>query len=972
MKDNAPATDPRPAHTSPRRRSLSIRGRLTIAFVLIVLLSAAAISTFSSLSYLQTERRQAVEHLEALAAMVENRFEEWVSHLQDTLAVAITRPMDAVFAHMLTTESTSPAESREARAHLQDDLEHIAGSGQVFAEVFLMDNRGNVVVSTEDGRTGAFDGGSAYFHAGLSGSYVGTPFYDAERSRMVVIAARPVVDRQGTVLGALAGRANLASFADPAFSRAGLGETGVMVLLDSNRALLTDFRFSDAGAPSEPSTIYIDTEGANAVTNSRGHGVGLYEGVRGAPVVGVYRWLPSLQAALLIEMEQAEAFRSAYDVLLVDAGVAAAVLLVALGVALFVVRSITSPLARLAGTAARIAGGDLDVEASVERDDEIGALARAFNHMTARLRNGINNLKQHAADREQTAEALREAHDELEIRVQLRTSELVQANAALRAEMEKSRLQTTALEAAANAIVITDRMANIEWCNTAFLQMTGYSFEEIGGRNLRMLKSGRHDSALYVQLWDTVLAGQAWHGRMVNRRRDGSLYTEEQTIAPVFDEKGELSHFIAVKQDVTDRIRVEEEIKRRNQELAVINAASLALTRTLDLDTVLDTLLEYVGRLVPYTSARAFLLEADSRLTIRAARGGEPRTDAERAGLLSLDVASNRTVQELLTGGKSLSIPNVDDVPDWDDRFSGGKSRHWLGVPLATGDKVIGLCSLSSHAPDAFTREHLQLAEALVGQATVAVQNAWLFAQVRAGRERLQALSRRLVEVQESERRYIARELHDEAGQALTALLVGLRLLEREAHRPEAVVAGVIELKRTVDEVLENLHRLAIDLRPASLDHLGLVPALRQHAEAISDRHGLTVQFEAIGVGDRRLPPDMETAVYRIVQEALTNAVRHARATRVELLLEQRGSRLIAIVEDNGIGFDPDAAQRGGRLGLFGMRERAEMFGGALVVESEAGFGTTVLLEMPCDATHPHRPTAPSAPSVSQRSGDAL
>ncbi|HET7090728.1 MAG TPA: PAS domain S-box protein [Anaerolineae bacterium] len=951
---------------------MTIRSRLTIAFVLIVLLSAAAISVFSSLSYLQTERRQAVEHLDALAAMVENRFEEWVSHLQATLAVAMARPMDAVFAHALTSES------REAHAHLQDDFEHIAGSGRVFAEVFLMDNRGNVVVSTDTGRRGAFDGGSAYFHAGLSGPYVGTPFYDAERRRMVVIAARPVIDRQGTLLGVLAGRANLASFADPAFSQAGLGETGVMYLVDADRALLTDFRFSDAGANEVTGayqarvTYVVDTEGANAVTNSRGHGFGLYEGVRGAPVVGVYRWLPSLQAALLIELEQAEAFRSAYDVLLVDAGVAAAVLLVALGVALSVVRSITSPLATLAETAARIAGGDLDVEVRVERQDEIGALARAFNHMTARLRNGINSLKRHAADREQAAEMLREVHDELEMRVQQRTSELVQANAALRAEMEKGRLQATALEAAANGIVITDRMANIEWCNTAFLQMTGYSFEEIAGRNLRMLTSGRHDSTLYAQLWDTVLARQAWHGRTVNRRRDGSLYTVEQTIAPVFDEKGELSHFIAIKQDVTDRIRVEEEIKRRNRELAVINAASLALTRTLDLDTVLDTLLEYVGRLVPYTSARVFLLEANSRLTVRAARGGEPRTHAERAGLLALDAASNRIVQELLTGGRSLSIPNVDDVPDWDDRVSGGKALHWLGVPLATGDKVIGLCSLSSHAPDAFSREHLQFAEALVGQATVAIQNAWLFAQVRAGRERLQALSRRLVEVQESERRYIARELHDEAGQALTALLVSLRLLEREAHHPEAVVAGVAELKRTVDEVLEDLHRLAIDLRPASLDHLGLAPALRQHAEAISDRHGLTVQFEAIGVGDCRLPPDMETAVYRIVQEALTNAVRHARATRVDVLLEQRGGRLITVVEDNGIGFDPDAAQRGGRLGLFGMRERAEMFGGALVVESEAGRGTTVLLEMSCDATHPHRPTAPTAPSVSQRSGDAL
>ena len=963
MKDDtAPSSGPGPPHIPRQGRSLTIRARLAIAFALIVVFTAAAISAVSSLSYFQAERRQAIEHLEALAALMDNRLEEWVRGLQNTLALATGEHMDATFASVFAVESTPPTDFRQAYLHLRDDFEHVVGRGYTFDGIFLMDTRGSIVVSTDDDRHGALEGDRAYFHEGLTGPTIHPPFYDPESGRIAVVVARPIVDRQGRVLGVLAGRASLASFTGLVVDQIGLGETGVMYLVDADRALLTDFRLSVANevtgtyqVPVTYSTTTIDTEGANVATASRGQGSGMYEDSRGVPVVGAYRWLPSLNAALLIEQEQAEAFRTAYDVLLVDVGVTMAVLLVALTVALFVVRGITSPLARLAWTATRIAGGDLDVVARVEREDEIGALARAFNHMTARLRDLITSLKQQAAQREQAATALREAHDELEIRIQQRTSELLQANAALRAEMEKGRLQATALQAAANGIVITDRAANVEWCNTAFLQMTGYSLEDIAGRNMRILKSGRHDSAFYNQLWGTVLAGHAWHGHMINRRKDGSLYTEEQTIAPVVDDSGQLTHFIAIKQDVTERILAEEEIRRRNEELAVINAASLALTRTLDLDAVLDTLLEYLGRLVPYTSARTFLLEADSRLTVRAARGGEPCTDAERAGLHSLDVSSNPIVQDLLAGGQSISIPNVHDVRGWDGRIGGSDACSWLGVALAAGDRVIGLCSVSAFEPGVFTREHVQLAEALAGQATVAIQNAWLFAQVRAGRERLQALSRRLVEVQESERRYIARELHDEAGQALTSLLVGLRMLEREAHHPEAVVAGVAELKRTVDEVLEDLHRLAIDLRPASLDHLGLVPALRQHAETISDRYGLTIQFEAIGVGDRRLPPDMETAIYRIVQEALTNAVRHARATRVDVLLEQRGDRLIALVEDNGIGFDLGAAQRGGRLGLFGMRERAEMFGGALVVESEAGFGTTVLLEMPYDAAHPHR-----------------
>jgi signal transduction histidine kinase len=188
----------------------------------------------------------------------------------------------------------------------------------------------------------------------------------------------------------------------------------------------------------------------------------------------------------------------------------------------------------------------------------------------------------------------------------------------------------------------------------------------------------------------------------------------------------------------------------------------------------------------------------------------------------------------------------------------------------------------------------------------------------------------------------------------LTSLMVGLRLLERDAQRPEAVVAGVAELKRMVDSVLENLHRLAMDLRPASLDHLGLVAALRQYAESVSDQHGLVVQFETVGLCDR-LPSDVESSIYRMVQEALTNVIRHAQATRVDVLLEQRDDKLVVIVEDNGVGFNPTVVTQNGRLGLFGVRERAEMLGGRLVLESAAGAGTILLVEVPYGDPDPDR-----------------
>jgi signal transduction histidine kinase len=201
------------------------------------------------------------------------------------------------------------------------------------------------------------------------------------------------------------------------------------------------------------------------------------------------------------------------------------------------------------------------------------------------------------------------------------------------------------------------------------------------------------------------------------------------------------------------------------------------------------------------------------------------------------------------------------------------------------------------------------------------------------------------VEIQESERLYISRELHDEAGQILTSMMLDLRLLEKEASQPDIVIQQIAKLEASLNEVQENLHRVAMALRPASLDHLGLVAALRQHVESLGEKYGLAVNFSAGRVQDR-LPANIETVLYRIVQEALTNVIRHAHATRVDVVLTVRDDQLVVIIEDDGIGFDPETASNGNHLGLFGMRERAEMIDGKLSIESAPGKGTTIMLEV--------------------------
>lgn len=236
------------------------------------------------------------------------------------------------------------------------------------------------------------------------------------------------------------------------------------------------------------------------------------------------------------------------------------------------------------------------------------------------------------------------------------------------------------------------------------------------------------------------------------------------------------------------------------------------------------------------------------------------------------------------------------------------------------------------------------------------VTERWLAHEAeRRARVRTQSLARQLIEAQEVERRSIARELHDEAGQALTSLRYGLRLLEREIDQGGRGTARVAELMQQTDAVIDSLHRLAADLRPASLDHLGLEAALRQYCRSVAAKFGLEVRYKARGLAGERLPAVVETALYRVVQEATTNVVRHARATRVDVLVERRGDRVQVIVEDDGAGFEPDNVQRGDHFGLLGLQERAEALGGTLTLESAPGAGTTVVVEVASADPNPDR-----------------
>ena len=220
-------------------------------------------------------------------------------------------------------------------------------------------------------------------------------------------------------------------------------------------------------------------------------------------------------------------------------------------------------------------------------------------------------------------------------------------------------------------------------------------------------------------------------------------------------------------------------------------------------------------------------------------------------------------------------------------------------------------------------------------------------AQKEAGRQRL---LHRVIRAGEEERKRLARELHDDTGQALTSQIAALSALE-EQSRDATTRRRLADLRQQTEQTLEEVHSLAVTLRPSVLDDVGLRAALDRHCRMFAQRFGVQVACVDLDLGDRRLPAEVELMIYRVVQEALTNAVRHGHADRIKVLVQLAGAGVLTIVRDNGCGFDAHDWQKrcleGNHLGLLGIEERVNLVGGSFCVDSQPGKGAAVYADVP-------------------------
>ena len=414
----------------------------------------------------------------------------------------------------------------------------------------------------------------------------------------------------------------------------------------------------------------------------------------------------------------------------------------------------------------------------------------------------------------------------------------------------------------------------------------------------------------------------------------GNLYLTEKEGGPDFTEEDEeLTQLLAAQAAVAiENARLYESSTRWLRQLESLNEIGTALASEIELEPLLALVAERLRELV------------HARLVLIALPQGEAMTVAAAEGEDAYGVVGTRLefggskAGRVLQRRRSERVDSVLEDPEVDQHAARRLGVHSaLYVPLIARGRAIGVLIAHDKAgpKPGFSDDDLRLAESLADRAAVAVDLS-----ERVGRDALA----RVVQAQELERKRLARELHDETAQALTSILLGLKPLERNATSDEDQ-AAVASLRQLVVSTLQDVRRLAVELRPSALDDFGLTTAVERLAATFRDNTGLRVDLEA-QLGDDRLPNEIETTLYRIVQEALANVIKHADASHVSILLTRNRQSVAAVVEDDGRGFDQNHTG-GGVLGIVGMRERVGLVGGRLRVESAQGAGTTVAAEVP-------------------------
>jgi PAS domain S-box-containing protein len=567
-----------------------------------------------------------------------------------------------------------------------------------------------------------------------------------------------------------------------------------------------------------------------------------------------------------------------------------------------------------------------------------------------------------------------------------------QMELALKASEEKYR---KLIETSPDGIAYQDIAGKLLFVNQQFAQLFGFEGPE------EIYKLGISDIDLVadpnIMSRPEIMRKEWQNSEMRNvtftvHRKDGSKFQVEVNGSLVYDPEGEPTGVITICRDVTERILIQQELARTQENLerrviertaeleelnrqlqnevsrrkeaedkwkrhalhseALAEVASRANSH-LEINAVLETICDEVIRAIPFSICSINLYhEQDDSLHIAGYASNVP------LNFFSVPPTPRPIFEEFIRQfGGLVILPDVSAMPEtaFLANATSPNVRTLVVMPFYHKDVLIGSLNLASVGEIRLpTAEELDLLRAISDQSALSITNARLFERVSDDQARLKILTERLVEVQEEEKRRLARELHDEIGQMLTSLSLNLEIVSRsvEAEVEKSSIRFELEATRwQVKQLLDEVRDLSLNLLPAMLEDLGLLPTLLDYCQRYTSQTGIQVNLSHRGL-DKRVPPQVEIAAYRIVQEGLTNAARYAGVNEVDVRLWTAAEVLGVQIEDQGIGFDlPRIESEHRSHGISGMRERAANCSGNLEIDTNPGKGTCLTVEFPLTQT---------------------
>jgi PAS domain S-box-containing protein len=528
-----------------------------------------------------------------------------------------------------------------------------------------------------------------------------------------------------------------------------------------------------------------------------------------------------------------------------------------------------------------------------------------------------------------------------------------QAEEALR-ESER-RFRTIFDQAPIGMAVINSATGQFRRINKKYCEIAGYPHKELLTRTFHDIT---HPDDLQADLdnMTRMMEGRIHNFQMEKRyiRKDGAIvWVNLMCVSLGWDHETDRRFHIAMVKDITERKRAEEGLRQRSRQQAIEAELSLLAATVPDLSSLLNTVTKLASNALEVDYCEVLeLLPNDMELQLRASAGwkddriGQVWT-AETGSLAHAVLQSNK--------------PVIRTLPD-NTRFGGPPWLHKHGavdvmhVRIHGKENPWGVLGVYAAGGRTFSRDDVNFFQTISSILATAIERMQAEDVLRSANQTLRTLSRQLLQVQEEDRRTIARDLHDEIGQSLTAIKLNVERAQRTSDRAarERIMKDCIQI---TDSVLNQVRNLSLDLHPSILDDLGLSYALKWYADRQAERAGLKVEVAA-DPSEPRLPQDVEIACFRIAQEALTNVVRHAQASRASITLKRLATRVELRIQDDGIGFDARTVQSsmdgGTNIGLTGMRERARLVGGEVHVKSAPQKGTEITAIVPL-------PSVPSA-----------